>query len=41
MRTKGIEIRIDRLINSIINVFTGDIFDTEIDIVTKKDIKLL
>ncbi|MEO8210853.1 MAG: hypothetical protein ABI840_09835 [bacterium] len=41
MRNKGIEIKIDRLINSIINVFTGDIFDTEIEEVSKKDIKLL
>ena len=28
-RKKGVEIEIDRLTNSIINVISGDVFDTE------------
>ena len=41
MRTNGIEIKIDRLINSVINVSTGDVFNTEIDKIVKKDFKTL
>ena len=38
-RKKGIDIEIDRLTNSIINVISGDVFDTEFHKVTKKEIK--
>ena len=38
-RKTRVEIEIDRLTNSIVNVISGDIFDTEFHRVTKKEIK--
>ena len=38
-RKKGVEIEIDGLSNSIINVISGDVFDTEFHKVTRKEIK--
>ena len=38
-QASGLDFEIDRLTNSIENVLTGEIFDTEIDKLTDKDIK--
>jgi len=38
-RKKGIDIEIDKLTNSIINVISGEIFETEFNKVSKKEIR--
>ena len=37
MNTRAVSIHIDRLTNSIVNVVTGDVFDTEVYALTAKD----
>ena len=37
----GIDIEIDELINSIINVVTGDSFHTDVSRITKSDLKTI
>jgi len=39
LENQGVDIDIDELTNSIRNIITGDIFQTEISILTKSDIK--
>ncbi len=38
-RKKGIDIEIDRLTNSIVNVISGEVFETEFNQVSKKEIR--
>ncbi|MBK6835148.1 MAG: hypothetical protein IPG89_13095 [Bacteroidetes bacterium] len=38
-RKKGIDIEIDKLTNSIVNVISGEVFETEFNLVSKKEIK--
>ena len=39
LENQGVDIKIDELTNSIRNIITGDVFQTEISILTKGDIK--
>ncbi len=41
MKETGIDIEIDKLTNSIQNAVTGDVFQTEISLLTKAEIKLI
>lgn len=38
-RKKGIDIEIDRLTNSIVNVISGEVFETEFNTISKKEIR--